>query len=169
MTEDRNKDKFKFKCFHQQPVLPILQLQLPLRPLQSLLKLIHLEFGILYLLLQLLQHLEVWPDAVQHLQVPALPGHLGPEVQAAQHTLAGMALVSSSSQSSPPWPCPSWPSPCYILNRKRPQKRSVRFSKQQSHEPPLNIYFFGQKFLEWFKTGWIIMRWGCQHYFKLLM
>ena len=37
---------------------------------------IHLHIGVLYLPPQLLQHLEVWPDAVQRLQPAALPGHL---------------------------------------------------------------------------------------------
>ena len=30
---------------------------------------------------------------------------------------------------------------------------SVRFSKRQSREPPLNINIFWQKFQEWFRTG----------------
>ena len=52
---------------------------------------IHLHIGVLYLLPQLLQHLEVWPDAVQLLQPAALPGHLG--LQAAHLGRNGPGLL----------------------------------------------------------------------------
>ena len=52
---------------------------------------IHLHFGVLYLPPQLLQHLEVWPDAVQRLKPAALPGHLG--LQAAHLDRDGPGLL----------------------------------------------------------------------------
>ena len=83
-------------------MLPLLQLQLPLQPLQSLLEMIHLHFGVLYLPPQLLQHLEVWPDAVQRLQPAALPGHLG--LQAAHLGRDGPGLLLQPIITSSAWP-----------------------------------------------------------------
>ena len=52
---------------------------------------IHLHFSVLYLPPQLLQHLEIWLDAVQRLQPAALPGHLG--LQAAHLGRDGPGLL----------------------------------------------------------------------------
>ena len=137
VTEDRNEDVFKFECFLQQPVLLLLQLQLPPRPLQSLLEMIHLHIGFLYLPPQLLQHLEVWPDAVQRLQPAALPGHLG--LQAAHLGRDGPGLLLQPLITS----LASRFLASSLSHVGRGQKnRSVRFSKRQSPEPPLNINIF---------------------------
>ena len=83
-------------------MLPLLQLKLPLQPLQSLLEMIHLHFGVLYLPPELLQHLEVWPDTVQRLQPAALPGHLG--LQAAHLGRDGPGLLLQLIITSSVWP-----------------------------------------------------------------
>ena len=83
-------------------MLPLLQLQLPLQPLQSLLEMIHLHIGVLYLPPQLLQHLEVWPDAVQRLQPAALPGHLGLQAAHLGRDCPGLLLQPILTSSA--WP-----------------------------------------------------------------
>ena len=71
-------------------------------------------------------------------QLAALPGHLG--LQAAHLGRDGpglllQPLITSSAS-------PSWPAPCYTSGREGLKNTSVRFSKRQSPEPPLNIIIF---------------------------
>ena len=108
-----------------QPVLPLLQLQLPLQPLQSLLKLIHLHFGVLYLPPSCFS---IWRSGQMLCSASSQPLCLA-TLAFRLRTLAGMALVCSSSPSSPPWPRPSWPSPCYMLGREGPQKHKCQICK----------------------------------------
>ena len=117
------------------PVLPLLHL--PLQTLHSLLNPIHLHLCLRHLLPQLLQHLEVWPDAEQLLRPAALPGHLGLQAAHLGRDCPGLLLqpIITSSASASPFLANS-------LLHVGPKKTSVRFSKRQSHEPPLNINIF---------------------------